>query len=144
MADRRKGSRMMINRAAADQLNLIIADGLLAVGTTLIQETQPPDAPPLGEGLVRHGGVVVYLGGKKVGQYSTDGSNVPKPRAIKAKEFEIQAGVGFPHPARWDELGTVHQPARPFFWPRVQRIVPRIPGIMRATVSQRLGSGHAK
>lgn len=121
---------MKINRKAVDQTALIIGDGLKAVGIAIVKETQPPDAPPFGEGLVRHGGTIVYVGKKKTAEWAIDGSTVKKPRSMRLAEELVQAGVGFDRPARFDEVGTVKQAARPFFWPAVQRVVPRIPGIM--------------
>lgn len=121
---------MKINRRAVDQVSLIVGDGLKAVGVAIVQATQPPDAPPFGEGLVRHGGTIVYVGKKKTAEWSIDGSTVKKPRALRLEADKVQAGVGFDRPARFDEMGTIHQPARPFFWPAVRRTIPRIPGIM--------------
>lgn len=121
---------MVINRKTVDQVSLIIGDGMKAVGIAIVQETQPPDAPPLGEGLVRHGGTIVYVGKKKTAEWSIDGTTVKKPRAFKPDAVSPSAAVGFDRPARFDEMGTVHQPARPFFWPAVRRVMPRIPGIM--------------
>lgn len=128
---------MKINRKAVDATALIIGDGLKAVGVAIVKETQPPDAPPFGEGLVRHGGTIVYVGKKKTAEWAIDGTTVKKPRALKLDADLVQAGVGFDRPARFDEIGTVNQPPRPFFWPAVRRTIPRIPGIMASACRYR-------
>jgi hypothetical protein len=127
---------MLINRGAVDQVALRLGDGMMEVGKAIIFETQPPDAPPIGEGLVRHGGAIVYVGKKKTNEWSIDGTPVKKPRALSISQDTVTVGVGFDRPARFDELGTIHQAAKPFFWPAVQRVVPRIQGILKQAVNR--------
>jgi hypothetical protein len=135
-----KGSRVVINRKTLTQVMLITADGILAFGKAAIQDTRPPDAPPHGEGLVRHGGAIVYANGKKVGDWSSDGTVVKKPRALRVSGTDTVIGAaGFPPPARWDELGTVNQAAKPFYYPSMMnRTVPRATSILRQAMSYRL------
>lgn len=134
----RGSTKVKLNRRAVSQIQLILADGVLNVGKHLVEATQPPDEPPLGEGLVRHGGTIVYVGSRKVGEWSIDGSTVKKPRALKLAKDQIVGGVGFDRPARFDEAGTIHQPARPFFAPTVRANLGRIAGWMAQATMYRL------
>ena len=139
MADGRRGTRVVINRKALDAVTLIFADGVLAFGKAAIRDTHPPDAPPHGQGLVRHGGTIVYYKGKKIGHWSSDGTNVKKPRSLGVSGQEVVGAVGFPPPARWDELGTVNQAAKPFFYPSMMgRTVPRAASILKQAMKYRL------
>lgn len=123
-------SRVVLHRAKFQKLTLAIADGMGALAQTIVEEAQPPDATPYGEGLVTRGGALVYLAGKKVFGWGQDGRQPRPPRAARVSRFKIIGIAGFGFPARFQERGTVRQPARPFFWPTVMRVVPRTTAII--------------
>lgn len=128
----RKNNRVVLNRAALDAITLGMADGLLAVADAVIAATKVPDAPVLGAGLIEQGGTVAYVAGKKVGGTAT------KPKAMKVKTMGVAVAGGFPFPARFAELGTVNQPARPFLTPALMTTVPDAAPYIRAKVAERL------
>lgn len=139
MTDRRRGSRVRINRKAVDQVKLAVADGLFEVAKTIVLEADPPDAPPYGEGLVDAGGALAYVGPKKVAGWAMDGTQPPKPRAVKVRDSDqVMAVAGFGFPAHLQEFGSVHQPARPFLTPARNRVIPRAPGIVRRAAAYRI------
>lgn len=132
-------AKVVINRAALDEVHLALAEGVEEVARTVVETADPPDETPFGAGLVRHGGWAVYDGTKKVGGGSLDGSQPKKPRAFKPLPNAITGIAGFDFPARFQELGTVHQPARPFFMPAAVRVKGIAAEIMREIVGPRLG-----
>jgi len=136
---RKVNSRVVLNRAALNEVDLAIADGLEEVVRSVVEAAQPPDAAPYGEGLVTHGGWLVYAGSKKVGGGSLDGRQPKKPRAFRvAGSRMIQAIAGFSFPGRFQEAGTAKMAANPFLTPAAGRVVPHAPQIMKPAVSRRL------
>lgn len=127
----RKSKSVIINRAALTALQLGIADGFLAVGQQAVDNARPnvPDAPPYGKGLIRTGGYVVYAGKRKVGGNATI-SRVDKSGIV------LYAGFGFP--GRFQEMGTVHQPARPFFTPAFLAASRNLAELVRPSVAEHL------
>jgi len=128
----RKNNRMVLNRAALDAITLGLADGLLALADAVVAATKVPDAPVLGAGLIEAGGTVAYVAGKKVGGTAT------KPKAMKVKTMGVAVAGGFPFPARFAELGTVNQPARPFLTPALMATVSDAAPFIKAKVADRL------
>jgi hypothetical protein len=128
---RRMSKSVVINRAALTELGLGIADGLLEIGERAIELSRPnvPDAPPEGKGLVQSGSWVVYIDKKKVGGTATIS------RADK-KGIVLYAGYGFP--GRFNEIGTINQPARPFFAPAFLAAVRDITPTLKPHVAERL------
>lgn len=110
--------RVVLNRAKLDEATLLVADGFGLVAQEIIDRTSPPDAPVIGQGLVANGDWGVWVQGKKVA------GTAAKPRSVRVKDYPIVALVGFPFPARFNEIGTSHQPARPFFTPIVMEVAP--------------------
>jgi hypothetical protein len=122
-------SRLVLNQSRLSDVVFIVADGLFAAGQVIIERASAnaPDYPyptkvfpyGLGEGLPRQGGVLVYVGNKKTHGWSLRGDQPKKPRAVRAstKAHSIVAVVGFGHPARWNELGSIHNTAHPFLAP---------------------------
>lgn len=133
-------ARLVLNRAALDTVRLAVADGVLEVARTMVEDANPPDATPFGVGLVQSGGWAVYAGSKKVAGGSLDGSQPKKPRALKTPADAITGIAGFGFPARFEEIGTVNQPARPFFMPAVVRVKGVAADIMREIVGPALGA----
>ena len=128
-------SRVVLNRSALDQTILAIGDGLFAVGKEIIDTAKPPDASPFGEGLPKQGGVLAYAGGKKIAGYGLDGK---QPRVPRAAHISRQRGVvvivGWGFPARFNELGSIHNTPNPFFTRAVDEVLPRAQSIMRQHV----------
>ena len=137
------GSRVVLNRSRLDAVTLAIADGMFAVMKEIVDQTTTPDSPrkpwPLGEGLPKQGGALVYVNGKKVAGYGLDGKQPKVPRAAHiSRTVGAVAIAGWGFPARFNEMGTVRQPARPFFTPTVDRVLPRLATIMAPITSARL------
>ena len=128
----RKNNRLVLNRAALDAITLGMADGLLALADAVIAAAKVPDAPVLGAGLVEAGGTVAYVAGKKVGGSAT------KPKSLKVRTMGVAVAGGFPFPARFAEIGTVNQPARPFLTPALMATVPDAAPFIGSATTKRL------
>lgn len=138
---RKPSARVVLNRQALDRVQLALAEGLEEVARTIVEVAEPPDATPFGEGLVTNGGWLVYAGAKKVGGGSLRGLQPKKPRAFRVQGTAgIQAIVGFGFPGRFQEMGTIHHPAQPFFTPAVDATIPHAAEIMESVVRPRLRS----
>lgn len=127
---RKPSTRVVMNREAVSAIRLGEADGLQAAGERIQSLVRPPDAEPYGKGLVKASGVATYVDGKKVAGVGT------APRAAIPKVMGTVLGWGFP--ARFNELGTVRQPARPFFTPAMQEGLPEVAGDVAQAIEQRL------
>jgi hypothetical protein len=133
---RAKGARkMVLNRAAVDQIILATADGLFELAKSIVQNADVPDAAPYGVGLVQGGGAVAYVGKKRVAEWSKTGDTVKKPRAAKLSPkgtdgVTVIFGYGFP--GRFQEVGTVKQAAKPFLTPATMAELPAAEGYIRA------------
>jgi len=137
---RKPSTRVVMNRAALHEVDLAVADGLEEVVRTVVENAQPPDAPPYGSGLVAHGGWLVYAGAEKVGGGSLDGRQPKKPRAFRTKgSGQIQAIAGFSFPGRFQEAGTAKMRANPFLTPSASETIPHAGPIMQPAVRRRLG-----
>lgn len=130
----RKNNRLVLNRAALDAITLGMADGLLALADAVIAAAKVPDAPVLGAGLIEAGGTVAYVAGKKVGGSAT------KPKALKVRTLGVAVAGGFPFPARFAEIGTVNQPARPFLTPALIATVPDAAPFIGVATTKRLAA----
>jgi len=132
-------ARVVLNRAAMRAVQVAIADGLFEVARTIVDVADPPDATPFGVGLVTQGGVLAYIGDKKVGGWSQRGTQPKKPRAVKVRgRGEIMAVAGFGFPGRFQETGTVHHAAQPFLTPAANRTVDHAAEIMAPIVAAEL------
>lgn len=122
-----------LNRAALTALGQGMADGLLAIGQRTLEIAHPnvPDEVPLEAGLIRKGSYVVYIEKKKVGGTAT---------LSRVNKKGVVLYVGFPFPARFNEIGTVHQPARPFLSPAFAQAVADISATLKPHVAARLRS----
>ena len=120
IANRR--ARVVMNRAALDELQLAMADGLLELGEQIIAEARdnaprdPEAAAARGVPMMADTGhAVVYALGKKVG--GEDGGT-GKPRGMKTPKNQAVLGVWFSSRiSHFSELGTVKMAARPFLTP---------------------------
>jgi hypothetical protein len=133
MAPRKTSTRVVTNRAALDKAWLAVADGLLEVGQAIVDDAHPPDATPYGQGLVDRGAAAVWVNGKKIG------GGADKPRGIRVRQYPIVGVAGFGFPARYQETGTVHQPARPFLTPAAVRVKGNAAGTIRDVVGRQTG-----
>lgn len=115
-------SRVVLNRAAFAEIDLAIADGLFAVALRVLEVVRVPDAPPYGQGLVQGGGAIAYLGNRKVAGTTIGGKQIKKPRSLNTRDGQAVAIVGFGFPARFVELGTLHNHAEPFLTPAVGQV----------------------
>lgn len=108
------GKRVVMNRAAVDALGLGWADGTQEVAEKILERARPrvADRPPIGQGLVKSGSAVTYVDGKKVASVGPTGA----PRGAVPKQGVVTI-VGYAFPGRFQEVGTVHQAARPVLTP---------------------------
>ena len=135
-----------LNRRAFDAIALGMADGLFASGQDIVHaiSAQAPDSPKppwgLGGGLVKQGGVIAYVDGRKVGDYALDGKTPKKPRAVKIRDIrgQIVVIVGWGFPARFVNFGTIRSRANPFFNRGVAEELPQTAGRLREPVQNRL------
>lgn len=137
--DRRKGSRVKLNRKSVDNVRLAIADGTAAIGKAIIEAADVPDAEPYGVGLVVEGGTITYVGGKKVGSWHQSGDEPRKPKALRVRGSDtIQTAAGWSFPAHLLEFGTVNMPAQPFATPARNAVEPRAAGLMKRAAAYRI------
>lgn len=127
---RQYSTRVVLNRKTLDEVSLGVADGLLAMADAVIAGARVPDDPAIGEGLIQTGATVAYANGHKVGGKATG------PRRVSRQGIAVFGGFGFP--GRFNELGTVHQPARPFLTPSLMAEVPGSAEFVRPAVARRL------
>lgn len=135
MAGASGARRMVINRAAVDQIILATADGLFELAKAIVMAADVPDAAPFGVGLVQGGGVIAFVGNKRVGVWSKTGDTVKKPRAAKLSPkgsdgVTVVFGYGFP--GRFQEAGTIKQAGHPFLTPAALATIPEAEGYIRA------------
>lgn len=142
---RKPSAKVVLNRAALTNVGRAIADGFLEVGQTIVEVAaeDAPDSPhdpyPIGEGLPKQGGVLVYVKGQKVAGWSTRGTQPRIDRRTADTKQGITAIAGFGFPGRFAEFGTAHHGAQPFLTPALDRVAPRVVEIMRPIVMDRLG-----
>jgi len=139
---------MVLNQSRLDEVTLAVADGVFEAARTIIElaAQRAPDSPydpyPAGEGLPKQGGVLVYVANKKTHGWSIRGDQPKKPRAVRdsTKAHSVVAVAGFGFPARFNELGTIRQRARPFLAPSAREVQPHIPDIVGAVTRPKLAA----
>jgi len=131
-------SRVELNRKKYELTRLAVADAAFAVAKEILEVVDPPDASPYGVGLLEGGGAIAYLDGKKIDGTTIGGRQIKKPRAVKPRKHVVTVAVGFGFPGRFQEMGTIKQPAKPFLTPAVMSVVPRAVSIMAGSVRKRL------
>lgn len=136
---RKPSTRVVLNRNALDKVDMAVADGVNEIARTIVETADPPDATPIGQGLVTNGGWITFVGSKKVDGGSLEGTQPRKPRALRLKQGLITAIAGFTFPGRFQEMGTVHHDAQPFLWPSAEQVAPHAEEIMRPAAKARLG-----
>lgn len=133
-------TRVILNRRKAQECRLALADGVFQVAVAIVERAHPPDATPYGVGLIHNGGALGYLDGKQIGVMSLDSAAPSKPRAAKLLRPGMTAIAGYGFPGRFQEEGTIHQPARPFLTPAGSEVFHLGPVIMAAAVRRAIGS----
>ncbi len=127
-----RAARVIVDRAALDAITLAVADGAFGLAKEVVGGSDAPDATPFGVGLLQGGGVLAFVGSKRVGAWAT-GPVLPftKPRAAKlSKGITVIGGFGFP--ARFQEAGTIHHPADPFLTPELMATLPEAQKFIKA------------
>lgn len=128
---RRISSRTVVNRKALDAINAGYVDAFEALGQRFVEVVKPPDATPYGEGLVTTPDFGIWVNGKKVAGTAT------KPRGAKVKTgVTLIAGEGFP--GRFQEFGTVTNPAQPHVTPAMEEVIPGASAFLSEKVRARL------
>jgi hypothetical protein len=124
--------RIVLNRQAFDEITLAVADGAFELAKEVVLGAQVPDAAPYGQGLIEGGGVIAFVGKKRVGMAATGGAtSVKKPRRAKlGTGITVVGGFGFP--ARFVEEGTAHMGAQPFLTPELMATLPDAEGFIKA------------
>lgn len=123
-----KRSRVVLNRAALNEIDGGLADGVFDIVRTIavVAASRASDAPPYGEGLVDAGGAAVWVRGRKVAEMTTGPEGkVDKPRGLTLKSAgaTIVGVVGFGFPALFVELGTILMRAIPFLTPAALEVL---------------------
>jgi hypothetical protein len=132
---RKPNARVVLNRERLSQVGLAVADGLEHATKAIVENADPPDATPYGQGLVTTGGWLVYHRGKKVAGGSLSGKQPSKPRSYRPTQTDgISAIAGYGFPGRFQETGTAHHPAQPFLWLAWLKVEPRLESIMAPAV----------
>lgn len=131
-------ARVELNRKALAEVDLALADGLFALAVEVLERTNPPDAPPYGQGLVEGGGAIAYAGKKKVNGTQIGGREIKKPRAYRTEADEVSAIVGYGFPGGLVERGTIHMDAQPFLYPAAVSVMPEAEQIMGPPINRHL------
>lgn len=129
-APRGVSAAVKLNKAALNDVTYAVADGAMEALRVIVEiaSSEAPDSPydpyPTGEGLPKQGGVLVYVGGKKVDGWSLRGVQPKKPKSIRqaVKEHSVLAIAGFGFPGRFAHEGTIRHPGDPFFLRAFQRV----------------------
>jgi len=132
MAGASGARRIVLNRAAFDEITLAVADGAFEIAKAVVNGADVPDAAPYAEGLVQGGAALAYVGSKRVGVFSKTGvTKVNKPKDAKlSKGITVIGGYGFP--GRFVESGTIHAAPHPFLTPALLAILPNAEGYIKA------------
>jgi hypothetical protein len=128
---RKISARTVVNRKALDAIRAGLVDGMEAIGQAFVGRADPPDDPTTAERII--GDYGIWADGRKVAGTAT------KPRRTSVKQG-VTLIAGFPFPARFNELGTIHQPARPFATPAMTETLPGAAGYIKPKVRAKLGN----
>jgi len=138
-----RAARIVMNRAALDELEGGMADGLLNLGLRIILQAEaraprdPEAAAARGVPMMADtGGVQVWARGKRVG-----GVWEKRPPRASAPKDQVVMFVGFGAPiAHLVELGTIKMSARPFLTPAVMANLPDAGDYVKGAMSRRAAS----
>jgi len=144
MAGASGARRIELNRAAFAEIELAVADGLFELAKQVVLGAEVPDAAPYGQGLIEGGGVISYVGKKRVGMAVTGGATaVKKPRRAKlGKTITVIGGFGFP--SRFVETGTSRMAAQPFLTPELMSDLPEAEGFVKLACIKHKVIGSAR
>ena len=113
----------VLNREAMDEFDSGMVKGMEQLALRVLEAARPPIASAGEEDqwspLSENNGTISYLNGKKVGGLP----GIKKPKALTVRGKGAVVGVGYGFPGRFNEMGAVHQPARPFLTPAVMQVV---------------------
>lgn len=127
-------ARVELNRAALNAIDLGLADGVARICDATVNNARVPDAAPFGKGLITRGGFIVFLDGRQIA------GTASRPSREWASAHGVVAFAGWGFPGRFQELGTINQPARPFVTPSYEREVEQREAHMRPAMAYRLRS----
>ncbi|HUU36465.1 MAG TPA: hypothetical protein VMW48_20510, partial [Vicinamibacterales bacterium] len=99
------------------------------------------DVPVDTGGLRMMGDSIAYVDGKRVGGVAA------KPKAFKVRGQGVSVAVGYPFPARFNEMGTVKQPPRPFLAPAIMATAgsrSAVEGAMKVAMKTHLSKREAR
>lgn len=120
-------SRVEINRAALEEVEGGLADGVFDIARAIVRvaETRAPDATPYGEGLVDRGGAAVWVRARKTHESASPKGAINKPRSVRLRDAgaTIVGIAGFGFPGMFQEAGTVHHRAQPFLTPSASEVL---------------------
>lgn len=141
---RQPSAKVRMTRDAFTPRIIAVADGMFEWGKDTIQvaATRAPDSPydpyPTGEGLPKQGGVLAYVGNKKVAGWHQRGGQPKKPRSLRttAKQHSVVVAVGFGYPGRFAEGGTIRQAPQPFLEPTKNERASSVPDYVRRAVAK--------
>lgn len=134
-------ARVVMNRAALNEMQLAMADGLLTLGQKVIADASalaprdPETAASRGVPMMADTGhAVVYALGKRVGG---EEGEIAKPRGLKTTPDRVVLGMWFSSPlSHFAEFGTVKERARPFFTPALMADIPDAGGDVKAAIAK--------
>lgn len=122
-------TRTVVNPRAIAAISSGLAEGLGTMAESILARTNPPDDPATSAQIA--GGYGVWVDGQQVaGSGDAPHGVTPGPG--------VTLVVGYDFPARFNEIGSAHQPGRPFFTPEVLATVPGAPEFLRGPVQSRL------
>jgi hypothetical protein len=145
-------ARVVMNRAALDEMQLAMADGLLTLGQRIIagaqdrarQELFPEEDAALRAKrgvpmMADTGHSAVWALGKKVGG---EEGEIAKPRGLKTPANEAVLAVWFSSPlSHFREYGTIKEPARPFLTPELMADIPNAGDDVKAAIARWASKG---
>lgn len=136
---RKPSARVVLNRNAIHEMLLAVADGASELARTVIDVAEPPDATPIGAGLVTSGGYLTHVNGQKIDGWGQDGKQPKPPRAARvSRGIGVVTVIGFGFPGRFQELGTIHHPPQPFLTPARDQVMPQATRIIGPIVRSRM------
>lgn len=131
---RKVSRRTVLNFKTLGAIQQGLVEGMAAVGRAVIAKTTPPDAEPFGKGLVTTGDWGIWAGTRKVAGTAT------KPKTVRLPKTGATLIVGYGFPGRYQEMGTINQPARPFLTPAMLEELPGVEDALKAPVRRALAS----
>ena len=128
----RRQEKIVWNKAAVDALHAGIADGLIALGETIIADARdnaprdPEIAAKRGVPMMADTGYFSVWGlGKLVSGSTAVAAGKNKPRGFRTPKDQVVLITAFSSRlAHLIELGTIKMPARPFLLPAFNRALP--------------------